>query len=169
MGSPSQEDPMIDDTTLASKLQALVDRSEILECLNRYARGMDRHDREMVCSAYHEGSIDVHGSMAFRVGDFIDWAFAYHEQQLHHQHYLTNVTIELDGDVAHAESYYLFVGRYPDRETPLTVAGGRYVDRLERRDGRWGSRLASARRNGGPRRNPSCPTAARRRSDPKSL
>ena len=128
---------MNDDAELRSKLQVLVDRSEILDCLHRYTRGMDRHDRDMVRSAFHEDAVDVHGSLAFRVGDFIDWALAYHEQQLHHQHYLTNVSIEVDGDIAHAESYYLFVGRYPDRETPLTVAGGRYIDRLERRNGRW--------------------------------
>lgn len=72
-----------------AKSQLLVDRSEILECLHRYARGIDRHDREMVRSAYHDNAIDVHGSQAFTVENFIDWAFAYHEQQLHHQHYLT--------------------------------------------------------------------------------
>ncbi len=123
--------------SLGTKVQDIVDRAEIVDCLNRYARGMDRHDREMVRSAYHEGAIDVHGSRAFEVEDFIDWAFAYHEPQLHHQHYVSNVTIEVHGDTAHSECYYLFVARYADRETPLTVAGGRYVDRLERKGGRW--------------------------------
>ena len=128
---------MEDSGVSAEKVRILVDRSDILECLHRYARGMDRHDRELVRSAYHEGAVDVHGSQAFEVEDFIDWAFAYHEPQLHHQHYITNVTIDIDGDTAHSECYYLFVGRYPDRDTPLTVAGGRYVDRLERKRGRW--------------------------------
>jgi hypothetical protein len=126
-----------DGATLAAQVRELVDRAEIRACLHRYARGMDRHDREMVRSTYHDGAIDVHGSQAFGVEDFIDWALEYHGAQLHHQHYVSNVTIELDGDTAHTESYYLFVGRYADRETPLTVAGGRYVDRFERRDGRW--------------------------------
>lgn len=120
-----------------AKIQLLLDRSEILECLHRYARGIDRHDREMVRSAYHDDAIDVHGSQAFQVEDFLDWAFAYHEQQLHHQHYLSNVTIEVSGDTAHVETYYLFVGRFPDREIPLTAAGGRYVDRFERKEARW--------------------------------
>lgn len=132
------EVPMDDNDPLAAKLKLLVDRSEIVECLHRYTRGIDRHDRALVRSAYHDGAIDVHGSKAFAVEDFLDWAFAYHQDQLHHQHYLTNVTVEIDGDAAHAESYYLFVGRYEERHTPLTVAGGRYVDRLERRRGRWG-------------------------------
>ena len=128
---------MSEEDSLGTKVQALVDRAEILECLNRYARGMDRHDREMVRSAYHAGAIDVHGSQAFDVEDFIDWAFTYHERQLHHQHYITNFTVEVHGDIAHSECYYLFVARYADPETPLTVAGGRYVDRLERKGGRW--------------------------------
>ena len=120
-----------------ARIQELIDRTEILDCLHRYARGMDRHDRELARSAYHDDAIDVHGSVAFAVEDFLDWAFAYHEQQSYHQHFVMNPTIEVSGDVAHAESYYVFVGRYPDRDTPLTMAGGRYVDRLDRRDGRW--------------------------------
>jgi hypothetical protein len=128
---------MSNSNSFAAEVRALVDRSAITDCLHRYARGMDRHDRQMVRSVYHDDAIDVHGSMAFEFEDFIDWAFAYHAEQLHHQHYLTNITIELDGDSAHSETYYLFVGRYPDRDTPLTVAGGRYVDRFECRSGRW--------------------------------
>jgi hypothetical protein len=128
---------MDDSEALAEKIRVLADRSEILDCLHRYTRGMDRHDRAMVRSVYHDDAIDVHGSQAFPVEEFIDWALAYHAQQLHHQHYIMNVSIDLDGDTAHSECYYLFVGRYPDRATPLTVAGGRYVDRFERKDGRW--------------------------------
>ncbi len=128
---------MSNSNSFAAEVRALVDRSAITDCLHRYARGMDRHDRQMVRSVYHDDAIDVHGSMAFEFEDFIDWAFAYHAEQLHHQHYLTNITIELDGDSAHSETYYLFVGRYPDRDTPLTVAGGRYVDLFECRSGRW--------------------------------
>ena len=128
---------MNDETKLASKLQELVDRTEILECLQRYTRGMDRLDREMVRSVYHDDAIDVHGSIALPVEDFLDWAFAYHAPQLLHQHYITNHTVEVSGDTAHAETYYLFVGRYPEPDAPMTMAGGRYVDRLERRERRW--------------------------------
>jgi hypothetical protein len=50
-------------------------------------------------------------------------------------HGLLNSTIEIDGDTAHSETYYLFVARNQD-ET-MWMAGGRYVDRLERRAGEW--------------------------------
>ena len=59
-----------------------------------------------------------------------------HEQgQSSTQHLLLNHTCEIDGDVAHAESYYLFVGR--NRDETNWIAGGRYIDRLERRGGTW--------------------------------
>lgn len=127
----------MDDAQLTTRLRELIDREEILACLHRYTRGMDRLDRELARSAYHDGAIDVHRDLVKTVDDFLDWAFAYHADQMLHQHYMTNHTIELDGDTAHVETYYTFVGRYPDRATPLSVAGGRYLDRFERRHGRW--------------------------------
>jgi hypothetical protein len=122
---------------LLPKLRDLVDRAEILECLHRYTRGMDRMDRELARSAYHDDAIDVHRDLVMTADELVDWAFAYHAEQSGHQHIITNHTIELDGDTAHGETYYVFVGTFPDRETPMTVAGGRYLDRFERRDGRW--------------------------------
>ena len=128
---------MSDDTELMTKVQELADRAEILDCLHRYTRGMDRQDRELARSAYHDDAIDIHLTIVATVDAFLDWAFKYHAKQSCHQHYITNHTVELDGDTAHAETYYLFVGSYPNDERPVTVAGGRYIDRLERRDGRW--------------------------------
>ena len=54
-----------------------------------------------------------------------------------HQHHITTQTVEIDGDTAHAESYILGVlTRKGDGEVS-DIAGGRYLDRLERRDGEW--------------------------------
>jgi hypothetical protein len=51
-------------------------------------------------------------------------------------HYITNHTCELDGDTAHTETYVIMVGQNVEG-TPVTLHGARYIDRLERRDGRW--------------------------------
>ena len=126
-----------DDLARNAKLDALLDRAEILDCIHRYARGMDRLDRELVRSAYHDGAIDEHGGFVGPVDGFLDWAFAYHAGQVRHQHYVTNHSVELRGDEAHAETYYVFVGTDRKPDAPLAVAGGRYIDRFERRDGRW--------------------------------
>ena len=118
-------------------VEELVDRAEILDCLTRYSRGMDRQDRELVRSVYHPDAVDNHGGLAFTVEDFIDWAFGYHADQAMHQHAISNVSYDIDGDTAHTECYYLFTVRYPDDDRPLEQVGGRYIDRFEKRDGRW--------------------------------
>src|SRR5919201_1653154 len=115
----------------------LTDRAEIVDCLHRYARGMDRLDRELARSAYHDDAIDDHAAFVGPVDAFLDWAFGYHSSQVRHQHYVTNHHIELDGDQAHVESYFLFVATEQDPAAPLTMYGGRYVERFERREGRW--------------------------------
>jgi hypothetical protein len=128
---------MSTEQDLAREVRRLADRADIRDCIERYARGVDRRDRELLRSAYHDGAIDDHVGFVGDVDDFIDWAFAYHATQTRYQHYLLNHTAEVDGDTAHAETYYLFVGTDREPANHMTISGGRYVDRLERRDGRW--------------------------------
>jgi len=121
--------------TLA-RLQKLLDRQDILDCLNRFSRGMDRFDRELFLSAFHADAVIAAGPF---VGDPValyDWARKLHDHgQSATHHNLLNHTCDLDGDVAHTETYYLFVGR--NRDDSNWIAGGRYIDRLERRAGSW--------------------------------
>lgn len=127
---------------MTSDLEAIVrelkDRQDILDCLNRYCRGVDRFDREAVRSAYHDDAIDDHGEFVGGVEGFIDWAFDYHQRhQLRTLHSISNHLCEIDGDVAHAETHFTF--HAVNREAPhQATTSGRYIDRLERRDGRWG-------------------------------
>jgi hypothetical protein len=53
-----------------------------------------------------------------------------------HTHFITNIRIDIDGDVAHSECYVLFVQRRRDTGA-LDLGGGRYIDRLERRADAW--------------------------------
>lgn len=121
---------------MATSLQELSDRHEIWQIMLRYARGIDRFDRVMVRACYHDDAIDDHGVFVGAPDALIDWAMAYHGafNTLHH-HGVSNHWCELDGDTAHAETYYTFVGA--NREGAHTLAMGRYVDRLERRGGEW--------------------------------
>lgn len=128
---------MTPDEELLTRVRDLADRAEIRECMMRYARGMDRRDRELLRSAYHDGAVDDHVGFVGPVDEFIDWAFGYHATQTRYQHYLLNHTADIDEDTAHAETYYLFVGTDREPANHMTISGGRYVDRLERRDGRW--------------------------------
>jgi len=126
-----------DTQSLERTVRELRDRQEILDCLMRYSRGVDRLDRELLLSVYHEDAVDDHGMFVGGPEEFADWVVGMHgSTHLSHQHCLFNHTCELDGDVAHAETYYMFAGM--NREgAPLSMSGGRYLDRFERRDGRW--------------------------------
>ena len=123
-------------TSTPERLEALLDRQDILDCLTRFSRGMDRFDKESFLSAFHPDAVIAAGPF---VGDPIalwDWSIPMHDQgQVATHHNLLNHTVDLDGDVAHTETYYLFVGR--NRDESNWIAGGRYIDRLERRDGSW--------------------------------
>lgn len=121
---------------LISFLAQEKDRHEIRECLLRYTRGVDRHDKALMMSAYHPNAVDEHGVARGTAADFCDWAIGWHgEFQHQHQHIINNTVIDLDGDTAHSETYYTFFG--DNREGPPTLAFGRYVDRLEKRNGEW--------------------------------
>jgi ketosteroid isomerase-like protein len=115
----------------------LQDRQAIIDCLATYSRGVDRLDRDLLLSVYHEDAIDDHGMFVGDREEFADWVIQMHSStHLSHQHCLFNHTCELDGDIAHTETYYMFVGMNRQGET-LSMSGGRYLDRFEKRDGRW--------------------------------
>lgn len=125
---------MANDTS--ARLARLIDEADIRDCLARFSRGMDRFDRELYRSAFHEDAQMAAGPFVGRAWDCYEWAMPMHEagQELTH-HALLNCTIDILGDTAHGETYYLFVAR--NRDGSLMQAGGRYIDRLERRDGAW--------------------------------
>jgi hypothetical protein len=121
---------------LEAKVRELADRQDILDCLHRYCRAVDRFDRELLLSVYHPDASDDHGAFVGGREAFADWAFNYHrEHQISSHHMVFNHTLVLQGDTAHSEIYWLFFGE--NRVKPNTLAVGRYLDRFERRDGRW--------------------------------
>lgn len=134
---PGTEDAIASDGHLLTAVRKLIDRQEILDCLIRFSRGMDRFDRELVLSAFHPDATDDHGEVVGSPEDLYEFAFGVHDDgQLNTHHNLLNHTCEIDGDVAHTETYYLFTGRNRDGKT-VWMAQGRYLDRLEKRKGEW--------------------------------
>jgi hypothetical protein len=128
----------IDLQQLAADVRYIKDRMAIEDCIHRQARGHDRFDVEMMTSCYHPDGIDEHGAAAIHKGpDYGEWANAIHAQGAQQNlHNITTHTCEVDGDVAHAESYVLVGLLNPDGVT-MRFINGRYVDRLEKRDGEW--------------------------------
>lgn len=128
------------DTSLEAlhrDVRYLLDRTEILDCIARHARGCDRHDIDLITAAYHRDGVDEHGYATNAGPDYGAWANATHaETSRVHTHNITTHTCEVDGDTAHAESYVIVVLIGPDAKSAQFITG-RYIDRLERRDGQW--------------------------------
>lgn len=122
---------------LSARMQVLEDRAAILDCIANHARGCDRHDHDLLRSCYHFDGIDLHGATRTAGPEYADWANGVHAaSSAHHLHHLTTHTLDIDGDTAHAESYVIVMLLSTDRKS-TTVMSGRYLDRLERRDGEW--------------------------------
>ena len=116
--------------------QTLIDRQDILDCLVRFCRGMDRFDRSLVVSAFHTDAVIAAGDFVGGPAELYEWASQMHEHgQIATHHNLLNHSCDFDGDIAHSETYYLFAAR--NRDQTNWLAGGRYLDRLERQDGMW--------------------------------
>ena len=121
---------------LITFIQEAKDRQDIQDCLLRYTRGVDRHDKDLMKSAYHIDAVDEHGVTCGGPEEFCSWAISYHaECQRQHHHIISNMHLDLDGEVAHGETYYMFWG--DNRVGPPTLAFGRYIDRFEKREGVW--------------------------------
>jgi SnoaL-like domain len=122
---------------LEGKIRHLTDRAEILDCIARNARGCDRHDSTLLASSYHDDGTDEHGHAVNRGPLYPEYANKVHAAgSMHSMHNITTHSCEIDGDVAHCDSYVIGLFLNPDGKTARLIAG-RYVDRLERRQGEW--------------------------------
>jgi len=127
-------------TTQDQALQQLLDKQAITEVLYRYARACDRADEEMMRSCFHPDSRHRHGRFDGSSSDFVDFAMKIILGVKLERHLMTNVQIELDGDKAVSECYYLAYHRQTDPETGADedyLNGGRFIDHFERRNGEW--------------------------------
>lgn len=133
-------------------LSDLRDREEIRELILRYIRGIDRLDESLIRRTFHPGAVDDHGPRKSDVDGLVRWLQDHADGPEQILHLVGNCTIDLFGDRAVAETYSVAYHRFsPTAERahfgPLEHRRGvptrmttvyRYVDRLERRDGRWG-------------------------------
>jgi len=149
------------------EIAQLVEKRKIEEVLVRYCRSLDRCDAEMMKTTFHEDGSDDHGIFEGGAHAFVD--FIIPKIQYWYDvttHAISNITIELQGDVAYTETYLrcyhrvrgerekvveIFGEKYAAQFDWSKVAGiphetvynGRYVDKLEKREGEW--RIAKRR------------------------
>lgn len=121
----------------AKRLAELLDKQEIYEALVRYCRGIDRADEALVRSCYHEDAYDDHGMFQGPAIEFAPYAVENLRTMQRTMHCIHNVAIALHGDVAASEAYCVAYHRIASRAGGDAdhLAGVRYVDRFEQRDG----------------------------------
>lgn len=123
---------------LESDIRYLKDRREIEDVVQNLARATDRFDIEAMAEALHPDGMDDHGTWARTPAqDFPAWANKVHDGgSILSLHNICTTVCEITGDEAHAESYV--IGAMLDKGgQTCRLLNGRYLDRLERRDGTW--------------------------------
>lgn len=118
-------------------LQQLLDREAIRDCLHRYCRGIDRVDEQALRSSYWPDATDSHGAYRGSASGFIDQALRKLRAGGRRVHAVTNIQIELNGDVAAVESYFIALQNGAEAPALQTFLVGRYLDRFEKRTGEW--------------------------------
>lgn len=133
-------DDVLDRTELDPRVARMLDKQECTELVHRLARAIDRCDAGLVGRLFHPDATDDHGSFKGTAQDFVPWVMQVLAGMRRTQHVIGNVLIELDGDTAYGESYFIAHHALPDRDggaDTFMVAAGRYLDRFERRGGAW--------------------------------
>ena len=122
-------------------LQNLIDRQALLDLVARYCVAVDRHEYEILRELYHEDAYDDHGDFnRGSVDTLIEALRAAAPYTPVLQHHVTTTDFAIDGCRAEGEIYVLAFhtvsGPGNGAGTDMLI-GGRYLDKYERRDGRW--------------------------------
>jgi SnoaL-like domain len=149
------------DNKILQTLLAVADRHAIENVLGAYCRAIDRLDLELLKSVYHPDGFDDHGSMKLNAHEFADQIIVKLRESCEYgMHTITQTVIEIKGDRATSEAYYVglhiiaageqsidgfFGPRYLEAqrkaglvgERHVYICGGRYLDVLHKRDGMW--------------------------------
>jgi hypothetical protein len=123
---------------MSDDLTYLVDREKIRDCLARVARGEDRRDADLISGAYWPDATDDHGISAGTLEEYLAWVVPGAPSIPDTMHTLGQSLIEVNGDEAVVETHVTAYHRIDNgsQETDVVI-GGRYLDRLEKRNGEW--------------------------------
>ncbi len=118
----------------------LLARAEITDVIQRLARGTDRLDEELMASCYHPDGFDDHNSFRGSGTEFAAWVCEVLPNFAATTHFIGLPHIRLDGEVAQVDTYCVahhVAKPDPQGKASDMVLSLRYVDRFERRAGRW--------------------------------
>ncbi len=109
---------------LDPQVRYLKERKDIFDVLKRYTRGADRHDKDLVRTAFWPEATISFGTQMTR-DQYVDWEENELAGYAAHQHHITGQTIDIEGDTAHVESYVVYFlvprDRSADAAGPATM------------------------------------------------
>ena len=122
----------------AQELKNLLNRDRIRDCIVRLARGEDRRDAKAITASYWPDSITDYGVFAGSFAEYLAWVVPGSPAIPVTQHVLGQSLIELRGASALVETQVVSYHRVNmGTEERDTVIGGRYLDRIDLRNGEW--------------------------------
>lgn len=130
---------MSNDSVL-TRLDRLESCEAIRNCLHQYARAIDRRDGKIIDTIFWPDSNVEYGIYKGTGGEFSGLIHGWMDNGFKlTDHLLGNVTINVQGDRAHSETYLLAFHHLVREDGSVFdwLVGGRYQDRFERRDGEW--------------------------------
>lgn len=124
-----------------ARLQEMLNHYEITKVLKEYCRGCDRGDFVQMAEVYAENSWDDHGTNKCSGPEYARRAMLGLDQIDMCSHILGQSLIDVRGDEAGAETYFIANVRASDDTNPdqevLNQIGGRYIDTLVLLNGQW--------------------------------
>jgi hypothetical protein len=120
-------------------LREFLDKQSCTELIYKLARAIDRCDEKLLRSLFHPDATDDHGVFHGTAADFATWVMPVLGSMRRTQHCICNLLIEVRGDQAFSESYFIAHHTLPQESgsDQFMIAAGRYLDRFERRNGEW--------------------------------
>ncbi len=117
--------------------QDLADRAEIADLVTRYSRAVDRRDFTLLTSLYAPGAVQDHGeAFCGEAPRFVEW-LRQSMGAMKTQHLVGNMLIHVEGVEAEGEIYTVNTHIFEGAEPIQMTAGGRYLDRYVKHEGRW--------------------------------
>ena len=126
--------------SLAARMDEADSHRQVTDVLYLYARGWDRLDEAILRNCFWPDSKHQHGGFKGASQDFITRGLASMAKVKGSSHLITNPWVQVKGDKALSECYFLAhhrrTNRYGADEEDYFIKG-RYLDRFERRGGVW--------------------------------
>lgn len=117
-------------------IKALLDREQIRDCIARLARGEDRRDAELIKRCYWQDANLDFGIFTGSFAEYLAWVVPGSPAVLLTLHTLGQSLIELRAATAAVETHVTSYHRIDMGEQHRDIViGGRYLDRLEKREG----------------------------------